>query len=164
MIDTILLLGISAFFLYAFYDQFVMDKLYGTSLLKVRLKKRAKIDGVIFIGLLLILIYQSLENLSAFSFYLLASIIVLTIYGAFIRSPVLILKKTGFFYGNIFIPYSKIQGINISEEHFLVIDLHSGKRLVALLQQPQQLRSILTILVQLNIIQADILNQLEHNL
>lgn len=161
MINILLLTGIILFFIYAFYDQFGMDQRHGKTLLKVRLKKRAKIDGIIFIALLLVLIYQSLDNLTSLSLYLLATIIILTIYGAFIRYPVLLLKNTGFFYGNIFIEYAKIQAINITPEHFLVIDLNHGKRLVILLEKPQQLPLILEILAQLKIIRADIINQLK---
>ncbi|WP_279572317.1 DUF986 family protein [Volucribacter amazonae] len=155
MINTLLFIGIVLFLCYALYDQVGMDHWQGKTLLKVRLKKRAKMDAMIFIALLLLVIYQSLDNLTPLSIYLLATIILLTLYAAFIRSPVLLLKPNGFFYGNIFISYAKIHAINVTSDNVLVIDLHSGKRLIILPEQTQQLPTILNILAQLNIIQAD---------
>ncbi|PJG83023.1 DUF986 family protein [Caviibacterium pharyngocola] len=142
MVDTLLLIGIALFFLYAFYDQFGMDKLKGKTKLKVRLKKRAKIDALIFIGLIIIILYQTYANISPITLYLLATAIILSLYMAFIRSPELILKETGFFYENIFIQYEKIDALNLADNHILVIDLKNGKRLIAPLQNPQDQESV----------------------
>ena len=155
MTNTLLLIGISLFFIYAIYDQFGMDKLKGDTLLKVKLQKQGKTDGLIFIGLILLVIYQSLNNLSAISLYLLISLIILGIYGAFIRSPNFLLKQTGFFFGNIFISYSKIHHINLTEDRLLVIDLKSGKRLLIRLENPHDLEKILEKLTALHIIHQD---------
>lgn len=163
MINILLFIGILLFLCYALYDQVGMDHWQGKTLLKVRLKKRAKMDALIFIALLCLVIYQSLDNLTPLSFYLLASIILLTIYAAFIRSPVLLLKPNGFFYGNIFIGYAKIHAINVTSDNALVIDLNNGKRLIILIEQAQQLPKVLTILAQLNIIQPNFAQTLEKN-
>ncbi|VEI57366.1 membrane protein [Pasteurella multocida] len=131
MINTLLLLGIVLFFCYAFYDQFVMDLWKGKTLLKVHLKKQAKKDAVIFIVLIFIIIYQAQANISSVTLYLLGMLIVLTVYAAFVRAPVLLLKEKGFFFGNLYFQYDKINQINLAENNILVIDLITGKRLLA---------------------------------
>lgn len=166
MTNLVLLLGIILFFAYALYDQFGMDRLKGSSLLKVRLKKRAKTDAVIFIALIAIIIYQSLAEMTTLSLYLLVTIIILAIYGAFVRSPVLLLKSTGFFYGNLFITYSKIHAINLTEDKILVIDLASGKRLLIQPESAVDLTKVFDILTELQIISEDsrkVLNQLNNS-
>lgn len=140
MTNAIILSGILLFFVYALYDQFGMDILKGKTKLKVRLKKQAKSDALIFIGLLLLIIYQAksqIHTLSGFTLFLIATAIILTVYGAFIRSPVLVLKENGFFYGNIYFSYDRIRQINLADNNILVIDLHSGRRLLVLLTNPQ---------------------------
>lgn len=131
MINTLLLIGIALFFCYAFYDQFGMDFWKGKTLLKVRLKKQAKKDAVIFIALIVIIIYQTQSNISSFTLYLLGALILLTVYAAFVRSPVLLLKEKGFFFGNLYFQYDKINQINLADNDILVIDLVTGKRLLA---------------------------------
>ncbi|SUC09486.1 DUF986 family protein [Pasteurella canis] len=130
MINILLFIGILFFFAYALYDQFGMDFWKGKSLLKLNLKKQAKKDGVIFIVLLIVIIYQTQASITAVSLYLLATLIILTIYAAFIRSPVLILKQQGFFFGNVYFSYKNIYQINLAEGNILVIDMQSGKRLL----------------------------------
>ncbi|HBO37159.1 MAG TPA: hypothetical protein DD638_00650 [Pasteurellaceae bacterium] len=136
MTDTLVLIGILIFFLYALYDQFGMDLLKGKTKLKVRLKKQAKSDAIIFIVLICLIIYQAqsqIHTLSTFTLFLLATAIILTIYGAFIRAPVLLLKQEGFFYGNIYLGYDRIHQVNLAEGNIIVIDLKSGKRLLVFL-------------------------------
>lgn len=58
MTDLFIFIGIIIFLCYALYDEFGMDKLNGKTKLKVKLKKQAKSDALIFIGLLLLIIYQ----------------------------------------------------------------------------------------------------------
>ncbi|MDO5054054.1 DUF986 family protein [Pasteurella oralis] len=130
MINTLLLTGILLFFFYALYDQFGMDRYKGKTLLKVRLQKQAKKDAVIFIVLIILIVYQAKTSLSALSLYLLATLIILTVYAAFMRSPVLMLKENGFFFGNIYFLYQNIHQINLAEDNILVIDMKSGKRLL----------------------------------
>lgn len=131
MIDILLFIGIILFFCYAVYDQFGMDRLKGKTKLKVRLKKQAKSDAVIFIALIAILLYQTKAQISAMTMYLLAMTVVLSIYIAFIRSPVLILKDQGFFHSNLYIGYDKIQQVNLAEGNVFVFELKNGKRLTA---------------------------------
>lgn len=129
MIDILLFIGIILFFCYAFYDQFGMDLLKGKTKLKVRLKKQAKSDAVIFIALTAILLYQTKAQISAITMYLLATTVILSIYVSFIRSPVLILKERGFFHNNLYLDYDKIQQVNLAEGDVFVFELKNGKQL-----------------------------------
>lgn len=134
MVNFILLLAILLFFAYAIYDQFLMEKRKGQTKLKVPLKKQHKLDTLIFIGLIVILVYQSLTqtgHISATTLFFLATVIVLSVYHTFFRTPMLILKTQGFFYANIYIDYSKIHQLNLTSNHIFVIDLKNGKRLLA---------------------------------
>ncbi|QIM68065.1 DUF986 family protein [Basfia succiniciproducens] len=148
MTNTILLICIILFFAYAFYDQFGMDKRKGETKLKVRLKKQAKIDAVIFVILIACLFaYQSKEsllNIDSFTIFLLATAVVLAVYTAFIRSPMLILKEKGFFYSNLFIEYDKIRQLNLAEGNIFVVDLTNGKRLLLPIADERDKEKIVT--------------------
>ncbi|ARU65213.1 hypothetical protein BTV20_07105 [Histophilus somni] len=139
MVNAFLIVGICCFFLYAFYDQFLMDYLKGTTKLKVRLKKRAKIDALIFIVLVTIILYQSSGQINTTTLYLLAMTILLSLYIAFIRFPVLLLKEQGFFFENIYIDYAKIRQINLLENNTLIIELKNKKHLMI---SPENLQDI----------------------
>ncbi|MDY4280944.1 MAG: DUF986 family protein [[Pasteurella] mairii] len=130
IINIFLLAGILLFFAFAIYDQIGMDRLKGKTRLKVRLEKRAKSDALIFIGLILLFIYQTQSNINPSTLFLLAMLIILSIYAAFIRSPMLVLKENGFFYGNWYFTYATIHQINLAEKNLLVVDLKNGKRLL----------------------------------
>lgn len=142
MVNAFLIVGICCFFLYAFYDQFIMERLKGTTKLKVRLKKRAKIDAFIFIILVTIILYQSSGQINTTTLYLLAMTILLSLYIAFIRFPVLLLKEQGFFFENIYIDYAKIQQINLLENKILMIDLKNKKRLMISPENTQDIEKI----------------------
>lgn len=137
MLNILLFLGILLFLLYSVYDQFGMDALKGKTLLKVKLVKQSKTDSLILIALIVLIIYQSLGGISSLTLYLLVSFILLIIYGAFIRSPVLVLKEKGFFFGNLYFEYTAIHQINLAEENILVIDLKRGKRLLVRIVEQQ---------------------------
>lgn len=145
MINILLLSCIFIFILYALYDQFGMDKLKGQTLLKVKVKKRSIIDAIIFIGLIMLLLVQKQGKLPAFTIYLLACCILLGIYIAVIRHPQIIFKKDGLFFNNIFIPYNKITQVNISTDHFIVIDLANKKRLNSKLSNIDDEKQILKL-------------------
>lgn len=155
MINFLLLFFILLFLIYALYDQFGMDRMKGATLLKVRLKKRAKTDAVILIILIVLLIYQIIPELTALSVYLFAVVIILAVYGAFVRFPVLLIKQSGFFYGNLFTDYGKIRAINLTEDNILVIDLNSGKRLLIQPESAVDFARIFTVLMQLGVISKD---------
>lgn len=132
-----LCVGIVLFLLYCLYDQFGMDRLKGKTRLKVKLAKQSKTDALILVAMIALIIYQSLGGISSLTLYLLGSLILLTIYGAFIRSPVLLLKEKGFFFGNLYFEYTAIHQLNLAPENILVIDLKQGKRLLVRLLNEQ---------------------------
>ncbi|KAB7896046.1 DUF986 family protein [Rouxiella sp. S1S-2] len=116
---------------YAVYDEFIMDKKNGKTLLRVNLQRRNKIDAIIFIGLVAILLYNNVNaHGSPITTYLLISLGLVAFYISFIRWPKMLLKPTGFYYANIFIHYARIQTMNLSEDGVLVIQLEQKKLLV----------------------------------
>lgn len=146
MINSLLLSGVLLFLLYALYDQFGMDRLKGKTRLKVRLKKQAKSDTLIFIALLIMTLYQSytqLHRLEQLTLFLIATVVILAVYAAFIRSPQLLLKAHGFFYGNIYFDYAKIHQINLAEGNIIVIDLKSGRRLLIMPENQKDTEQII---------------------
>ncbi len=142
MTNSILILCILMFFAYAFYEQFGLDKRKGNTLLKVRLKKRTKLDSLIFVALIGIIIWQTEGQIARNSLYLLAFLIIISLYMAFFRSPMLILKKDGFFFENFFIEFARIRQINLADDFKLVFDLTNGKRIVAQLMEQQDVDAI----------------------
>lgn len=130
MTNILLLIGITFFFLYVFYDQFGMNYLKGKTILKIALKKKTKIDAIIFISLIIIILYQVKFEVPAVTLYLLSIAILLSIYIAFIRYPQIIFKEKGFFFENIYISYQKIKQVNLTEDHKFVIELTNTKCLV----------------------------------
>lgn len=116
---------------YAIYDEFIMDLRYGETRLKVFLARANRLDTLIFIGLIGILIYQNImNNGKVFTTTLLTSLIAVAIYLSYIRRPKLLFKADGFFYANIFIAYSRIKNMNLSEDGILVIELEHRRLLI----------------------------------
>ncbi|MCK3658613.1 hypothetical protein A4G18_07800 [Pasteurellaceae bacterium Pebbles2] len=142
MINFSLILCISAFFLYSFYEQFALDRRKGQTRLKVRLKKRTKLDSLIFVALIIVLIWQSLAQIPPTTLYLLFFLIILSLYLAFFRTSQLILKPTGFYLGTIFIHFDKIQQVNLAPENKFVFELKNGKRIIAQLENKQDVEQV----------------------
>lgn len=140
------MLCILTYFAYAFWEQFGLDRIKGKTCLKVRLKKRAKLDSLIFITLIAVIIWQSEGNIAPFTVYLLAFLVLLSLYMAFLRTPMLIFKQDGFFFENIFVSFDKIQAVNLADNHKLVFDLKNGKRMVAWLNQQTDVDAVVTLL------------------
>ncbi|WP_267963783.1 DUF986 family protein [Testudinibacter sp. TR-2022] len=143
--DGILLCAVILFFVYGFYDQFVMNRWKGKTQLKVRLQNRGRLDAVIFIALIGLLVYQS--GITPITLYLLIILAILCGYTAFLRNPVLLLKENGFFYANFYLPYERIAAINLSEDGVLVIDLHNRKRLLIYVVDVDDLPKILQFFI-----------------
>lgn len=155
----ILFLIILLFFVYAFYDQFLMEKLKGKTYLKVRLYRRNKLEGTVLIGLLGIALYQSYpDGLTSFYLFLLATFGILVIYQFFIRYPVLILKPKGFFFANLYVAYDRINAINISENGFLQFVLKNGRTLPIYIQEVDDVAKVLQFFVEIGRINP---NQME---
>ncbi|MFC0225613.1 DUF986 family protein [Serratia aquatilis] len=133
--DGVLLIFIVLLLLYALYDEFGMDLLKGRTLLKIKLKRSNRLDCLIFVGLIVILIYQNVTSQgAALTTYLLISLALIAIYISYIRWPKMLFKSRGFFYANTFIEYSRIRTMNLSEDGILVIDLERRRLFIQVTQ------------------------------
>lgn len=129
--DIVLALFSLLLLAYAVYDEFLMGMNKGATRLKVNLRRRNKLDCIIFIGLLAILLYNNINAQgTAVTNYLLIALALIAFYISFIRWPKLLFKDTGFFYANAFITYDRIKAMNLSEDGILVIDLEQRKLLI----------------------------------
>ncbi|MGC6386610.1 DUF986 family protein [Ewingella sp. S1.OA.A_B6] len=129
--DIVLALFSLLLLAYAIYDEFLMGMNKGTTLLKVNLRRRNKLDCIIFIGLLVILLYNNINaHGTAITNYLLIALALIAFYISFIRWPKMLFKATGFFYANVFITYDRIKAMNLSEDGILVFDLEQRKLLI----------------------------------
>ncbi|GBU13190.1 inner membrane protein [Enterobacterales bacterium] len=130
---TDIVLALFSFLLlaYAVYDEFLMGTNKGVTRLKVNLRRRNKLDCIIFIGLLAILLYNNINAQgTAITNYLLIALALIAFYISFIRWPKMLFKETGFFYANAFITYDRIKAMNLSEDGILVIELEQRKLLI----------------------------------
>ena len=87
--------------------------------------------------------YTQFRQLAGFTLFLIATVVILAVYAAFIRSPQLLLKPSGFFYGNIYFGYDKIHQINLADDNIIVIDLKSGRRLLVMPENQQETEQII---------------------
>ncbi|ANI82575.1 DUF986 family protein [Kosakonia oryzae] len=129
--DSVLLAFVAALFAFAIYDEFVMPRRQGASLLTVPLLRRSRTDGAIFVGLLAILIYNNTMNGgSPLTLWLLSALALLGIYLFWIRAPKIIFKERGFFFANVWIEYNRIKEMNLSEDGVLVMQLEQRRLLI----------------------------------
>ncbi|MBI6547900.1 DUF986 family protein [Xenorhabdus lircayensis] len=126
--DIILIVLIVLMLAFAIYDEFIINQLKGKTLLKIKLKRKQRIDALIFIVLIAIIIYNNVTlHGSQFTTYLLSFIILVTLHLGYIRSPKLILKKHGLYYANRFFSYESIKAMNLSEDGILMMELEHNK-------------------------------------
>ncbi|MCC8367364.1 DUF986 domain-containing protein [Xenorhabdus sp. PB61.4] len=126
--DIILIASILLAFAFAIYDEFFIHYFKGKTLLTIKLKRKHRIDALIFIILVSIVIYNNVvAQGSPLTTYLLSFIILISIYFGYIRSPKLIFKKEGFYYFNRLFYYEKIKAINLSEDGILMIEFEAKK-------------------------------------
>ncbi|AOM40367.1 DUF986 family protein [Xenorhabdus hominickii] len=128
-LNDIILIGLILLMLsFAIYDEFIVNQLKGKTQLNIKLKRKQRIDALIFIVLIIIIIYNNIiSHGSQFTTYLLSFIILMTLYLGYIRSPKLLFKKHGFYYSNRFLSYTKIKEMNLSEDGILMIELEDNK-------------------------------------
>ncbi|TCV99988.1 DUF986 family protein [Biostraticola tofi] len=134
--DIGVVICIAAGLLFAVYDVFIVDHFrQGETRLKVELKRQSRLDGLIFIGLIFILIYQNISSKgTVMTTTLLMILAFVAYYLSYIRRPKLVFKPQGFFFGNIFIRYERIQNMNLSEDGALVIDLEKRRLLIQVIE------------------------------
>lgn len=146
--DFAILLFIVLLLLYAIYDQWVMPRRHGKTQLRVALQRRSKIDSLIFIGLIMILIYNNVtQHGPVITTTLLMALILVAVYLFWIRSPQLILKSEGLFFANAWINYDRIKSMNLSEDGVLVIELEQ-RRLLIRVKKLDDLEKIYHVMVK----------------
>ena len=146
--DIVLVLFIVALLAYAIYDEFIMPRRNGETLLTLPLLRRGRIDAFIFAGLVVILIYNNVTSHGAIlTTWLLCALALMAIYLFWIRSPKLIFKKQGFFFANVWIEYNRIKEMNLSEDGVLVMQLEQ-RRLLIRVKNIDDLEKIYALLVK----------------
>ncbi len=79
----------------AIYDEFIMPRRHGGHAAFPSLLRRGRVDGFIFAGLIVILIYNNVtSNGALLTTWLLCALALMAIYLFWIRSPKIILKNT----------------------------------------------------------------------
>ncbi len=128
IILTILILLCLVFFL---YEKLLVNFIHGKTRLRIALKRKNKLDCLIFVSLTGILIYANISSKAlVLTDWLLLGLALMSICFFCIRSPELCFKDTGFFYVGIFIRYNQITSINLSEDGILVITLEKRRLLI----------------------------------
>lgn len=146
--DSVLLLFVAALLAFALYDEVVMPRRKGETLLTVPLLRRSRTDGAIFVGLLVILIYNnSVNGGSSLTMWLLFALALLGIYLFWIRAPKAIFKSHGFFFANAWIEYNRIKEMNLSEDGVLVMQLEQ-RRLLIRVRNIDDLEKIYRVMVK----------------
>ncbi|RAU32103.1 DUF986 family protein [Enterobacter sp. ECC-175] len=129
--DIVLVLFIAALLAFAIYDEFIMPRRRGETLLSLPLLRRSRVDGFIFAGLVVILIYNNVTAHGAIlTTWLLCALALMAVYLFWIRTPKIIFKSSGFFFANAWIEYGRIKEMNLSEDGVLVMQLEQRRLLV----------------------------------
>ncbi|MGV2880066.1 DUF986 domain-containing protein [Pantoea vagans] len=146
--DALIACCIAALMGFAVYHEAILPRRHGPTRLRVTLLRQHKLDSLIFIGLLLILLWN---NVSHHGPQLTTSLLMVLSFVAFwlfwLRKPMLLMKNEGLFYAGVWIDYRRIQGMNLSEDGILVIQLEQRRLLIAV-QQLDDLERIYTTLVE----------------
>ncbi|HGH5978238.1 TPA: DUF986 family protein [Kluyvera georgiana] len=145
--DLILVLFILALLAFAIYDQFIMPRRHGVTLLSVPLLRPGRVDSVIFVVLIVILVYNNVTHHGEIiTTWLLCTLALMGFYLFWIRSPKIIFKTEGFFFANAWIKYSRIQKMNLSEDGVLVMQLEQ-RRLLVRVKNIDDLEKIYNLLI-----------------
>lgn len=146
--DLVLILFIAALLAYALYDQFIMPRRNGPTLLSIALLRRGRVDSVIFVGLVAILIYNNVTSHGAqMTTWLLSALALMGFYIFWIRTPRIIFKQRGFFFANVWIEYNRIKEMNLSEDGVLVMQLEQ-RRLLIRVRNIDDLEKIYKLLIE----------------
>ncbi|KGB01407.1 hypothetical protein DR73_670 [Enterobacteriaceae bacterium ATCC 29904] len=146
--DIVLVLFIVALLAYAIYDEWIMPRRHGATLLAIPLLRRGRVDAFIFAGLLVILIYNNVMSGGALlTTWLLCALALMAIYLFWIRTPKILFKKSGFFFANVWIEYNRIKEMNLSEDGVLVMQLEQ-RRLLIRVRNIDDLEKIYKLLVK----------------
>ena len=145
--DSLIALCIAALLLFAFYDEAILPRRKGPTRLRVALRRRHKIDSLIFIGLLVILLWNNVTHQGPqLTTTLLMVLCFLAFWLFWLRRPTLLMKNEGLFYAGVWVDYARIQSMNLSEDGILVMQLEQRRLLIAV-QQLDDLERIYNTLV-----------------
>ncbi|EIX9083887.1 DUF986 family protein [Klebsiella aerogenes] len=145
--ELVLILFIVALVAFAIYDQFIMPRRNGPTLLSIPLLRRGRVDGMIFVGLTAILIYNNIASHGEITTtWLLSALALMGLYLFWIRTPRILFKKSGFFFANVWIEYPRIKAMNLSEDGVLVMQLEQ-RRLLIRVRNIDDLEKIYKLLV-----------------
>ncbi|MFV9669395.1 DUF986 family protein [Pantoea sp. KXB25] len=146
--DALIALCVAALLLFAIYDEAILPRRRGLTRLRVTLRRRHKIDSLIFIGLLLMLLWNNLSHQGPpLTTSLLMVLSFLAFWLFWLRKPTLLMKNAGLFYAGVWVDYRRIQGMNLSEDGILVVQLEQRRLLIAV-QQLDDLERIYHTLVE----------------
>lgn len=146
--DGLIALCIAALLLFALYDEAILPRRKGPTRLRVALRRRHKIDSLIFIGLLVILLWNNVTHQGPqLTTTLLMVLCFLAFWLFWLRRPTLLMKNEGLFYAGAWVDYARIQSMNLSEDGILVMQLEQRRLLIAV-QQLDDLERIYNTLVE----------------
>lgn len=146
--DALIALLIAGFVLFAIYDEAILPRRKGPTKLRVALRRRHKIDSAIFVVLLLILLWNNIDKHGTqLTTNLLMVLCFMAIWLFWVRSPKLLMKENGLFFGSVWIDYRRIQSMNLSEDGILVMQLEQRRLLIAV-KQLDDLERIYNTLVE----------------
>lgn len=129
--DLGLIFFIAVLLAYVLYDQFIMPRRNGPTLLSIALLRHSRVDSVIFVGLVAILIYNNVTSHGVqMTTWLLSALALMGFYIFWIRTPRIIFKQRGFFFSNIWIEYNCIKAMNLSVDGVLVMQLEQRRLLI----------------------------------
>ena len=143
--DLVLILFIAALLAFAIYDQFIMPRRNGPTLLAIPLLRRGRIDSVIFVVNQLSAALNEQRHIVSNLLPLIA-LALMGFYIFWIRVPKIIFKQKGFFFANVWIEYSRIKAMNLSEDGVLVMQLEQ-RRLLIRVRNIDDLEKIYKLLV-----------------
>lgn len=145
--DLGLIFFIAVLLAYVLYDQFIMPRRNGPTLLSITLLRHSRVDSVIFVGLVAILIYNNVTSHGVqMTTWLLSALALMGFYIFWIRTPRIIFKQRGFFFSNIWIEYNCIKAMNLSVDGVLVMQLEQ-RRLLIRVQNIDDLEKIYKFLI-----------------
>ena len=129
--DWVLVLFIVALLAFAIYDQFILPRRNGPVLLATPLLRRGRVDGIIFVALVAILIYQNINaHGQLITTWLLCALALMGLYLFWIRTPKILFKADGLFFAGAWVAYPRITAINLSEDGVLVAQLEQRRLLI----------------------------------
>ncbi|MCZ4058278.1 DUF986 family protein [Pantoea sp. LMR881] len=146
--DAIIALCIVALLCLAIYVDAILPRRKGETRLRVSLRRRHKADSLIFFGLLIILLWNNITHHGPqLTTNLLVVLSFLVFWLFWLRRPTLLMKNRGLFYAGVWIDYSRIQTMNLSEDGILVMQLEQRRLLIAV-QQLDDLERIYNTLIE----------------